>query len=421
MQDCLPVEDRLREAVAARLPEAVSLLERLVRIPSLSGQERQALDCLAGALEGGPWAVEQRPIPPGIRDDPDYAGRELGLDYAGRHNLAAVLQGGEGGRSALIQTHLDVVPAGDWAEAFAPRIEDGILYGRGACDCKGQVATLWLALAALRDAGVRLRGRLTAQFVVEEEIGGNGALAEVLRGDRADAAVVLEPTSLRVHPACRGALWFRLTVRGLSVHMGRKQEGVSALEKALKVLAALNEYEERLVEESRGQPLFARYAHPVQVNVGMVRAGDWPSMVPGECVVEGGVGFLPGKTLRQVEDELRGLIAACHDDWLAEHACFQFPRLRNDAYAIDPGHPAVRALADACAASGIHPDVCGWNVSCDARLYALRGGMPAVVFGPGDVAHAHSAREQIAIQDMARAAEALARFAIRWCGAGARP
>jgi acetylornithine deacetylase len=412
----------LAAAVQTRLPEARDLLCDLIAIPSLSGREEEAVRRMARAFDGMGVHAQLRPISPAVKEDPDYSCLEASLDYTDRHNLSVrragvpTFAGMTGpGRSVLLQTHLDVVPAGEWEQAFAPQVEEDVVYGRGACDCKGQAATLWLTLAALETAGVRLRGDVLAQFVVEEEIGGNGALAAILDGERADAAVVLEATGLNIHPANRGALWFRITLRGRSVHMGRKQVGVSALEKALPLFTALEAYERKLVAESRGQPLFERYETPVQVNVGMVRAGEWPSMVPGDCVIEGGVGFLPNKPMREVQEDLRALLTGAEDPWIAAHATLEFPKLHNDAYRTDPEHPVVTTLAEACRKSRLPSEVFGWNVSCDARLYALRGGMPTVVFGPGDVSDAHSDHEQIRLSDMARAAGALGRFLMDWC------
>lgn len=403
--------DTLCESVAALLPDAAALLRDLIAIPSLSGEEEPAILRAREAFAAiGGLDTELAPIPPSIREDPDYSFPEAGYRYEGRHNLYIRRRGSGSGRSAILCTHLDVVPAGEWEEAFAPREADGVVYGRGACDCKGQAATLWLALAALERAGVRLCGDVTAQLVVEEEIGGNGALAALLGGARANAVVVLEPTGLNIHPACRGACWFRITLHGQSVHMGRKQVGVSAFEKAVLVYNALEEYERDLVAASRNQPLFEKYEAPVQVNVGLVRAGEWPSMVPGACVVEGGVGFLPNRPMRVIQDDLRALLANHPDPWIARHATVEFPKLHNDAYACDPEDAAVQSLAAACREAGFAPEVCGWNVSCDARLYALRGGMPTVVFGPGDVSDAHSDHESIRLADIALGAEALARW-----------
>jgi acetylornithine deacetylase len=140
-------------------------------------------------------------------------------------------------------------------------------------------------------------------------------------------------------------------------------------------------------------------------------------MAPGTCLVEGGVGFLPNKPMASVQEDLRTLIRETGDPWLAAHTALDFPKLHNDAYRIDPAHPAVTTLAAACREAGLPSEVFGWNVSCDARLYALRGGMPAIVFGPGSVADAHSSHEQIRIDDIRDAAFALAAWLTEWCGA----
>jgi acetylornithine deacetylase len=408
--------EKLKAATAHLLPRAERLLCNLITLPSLSGNEEPAIKVMAETLQRGPGKVIFVPLLDEMKSDPDYSFIEAGINYANRHNLYYQLRGNGEGRSAILQTHLDVVPAGDWMDAFNPYIEDGVVFGRGACDCKGQAVTLWLTLTALAKAGITLKGDVLAQLVVEEEIGGNGALAAILDGDRADAGLILEPTSMQIHPACRGACWFRYTVSGRAVHMGRRHEGVNAFEKAMKLCNALLDYETRLIADSRNQPLFERYEHPVQVNIGVVRAGEWPSMVPDSCVIEGGVGFLPNKPMREVVEDLQRLIQESGDSWLIENTKLEFPKLHNDAYKIDPNHPAVLSLAAACKATGLESEVFGWNVSCDARLYALRGNMPAIVFGPGDIAHAHSNHEQIRMDDISKAAVAIASWLMDWCG-----
>lgn len=406
-----------QRAVNDRISSAADLLCSLIRVPSVSGSEEAAVRLLADALQHGSLDPALRPIPEAIRDHPEYSFREANLTYAGRHNLAVHRKGrGGGGRSLILQTHLDVVPADDWPGAFEPEIRDGIVWGRGACDCKGQAVLAWLVLMALEDAGVALRGDLQAQFVVEEEIGGNGALAMILGGSRADGVVVLEATGGDVHPANRGAIWFRIVLQGQAVHMGRKHEGVDAISMAAGVVQSLEKYERSLIERSRGQELFAHYTHPVQVNVGIISGGKWPSMVAESCTLEGGVGFLPNTSMETIKRELAALLAEHPDPRVRERHTLDFPKLHNDAYALDPGHPLPVALAAAAREAGLPGRILGWNVSCDARLYAHLGGMPTVVFGPGDVVNAHSAHEQISLEEMRQAALALGEFVMEWCG-----
>ncbi len=407
---------KLCQSVEARAAEVRAFLFDLIRIPSTTGRERPAAELVARRCRRLEVEVEEVPVPADLKQDPDYSFAEQELDYEDRHNVVAHRRGAGGGRSLILQSHLDVVPAPpSWAQAFTPTAQGDLVVGRGACDAKGQVAAMILALQALDDAGVRLRGDVQAQFVIDEEVGGNGALALIMQGYRADAAVIVEGSNLDIHPANRGALWFRLRVTGKSVHMGRAHEGINAIERMAALFPALREYERRIVAESAGQPLFERYERPVQVNLGMMRAGDWPSTVAGEAVLEGGVGFLPNKRMESIKGELREVIEAAADEWTRAHYTLDFPKLHNDAYADDPNHPAVRALAESCRELGLKSQVYGWNVSCDARLYHHRGKMPTIVFGPGRISDAHAVGEKIDYRHVMQAAQAIALMCARWC------
>ena len=418
---------RVSEAVAAYREEAIWLFTHLIRFQSTYGNERPVVDFAHDYCRAFVDEAALVPFPPGIEKDEDYTFCEHPVPYDGRPNLVLRHRGsggglalrnlGEAGRSVILQSHLDVVPADDtWPDAFEPRVEGDLVIGRGACDAKGSCVSLILALRAVRDLGLRLRGEVEAQLVIEEEVGGNGALALLLDGHRADAAVICEGTNLQIHPANRGAIWFRLRVVGKSVHMGRAHEGVNAIEKVAALFPALRAYEDRLVAESQGHPLFARYQRPVQLNIGMIRGGDWPSTVAGEAVLEGGVGFLPNKPMAAIKEELRQVIEAAADDWTRSHYQLDFPKLHNDAYEDDPDHPAVQALAGACGEAGLNSEVFGWNVSCDARLYHHRGKMPTIVFGPGSISDAHAAGEKISVAQILDAARATVLFLARWCG-----
>jgi acetylornithine deacetylase len=408
--------DRLRSAAQEHLPAARDLLCDLIRIPSTTGNEAAAIDYLFRRCQDLRGRAELVPLPARIPDDPDYSFLDTPLDCADRRNLAFLRPGIGGGRSLVISAHVDVVPAADWPEAFEPKIDGDHVIGRGANDDKGQVVAVWLALRLLDALDVRTQSNVEAQFVIEEEIGGNGALGMILAGHTGDGALVMECTDLQIHPANRGAIWYRIRIVGKSAHMGRIREGISAHDKAIQVIEILRRYEQRLIAESRGVPLFERYEQPVQLNVGMVRAGDWPATVPGECVIEGGVGFLPNKKMADVKRELEEAIRREADDWTREHFTIDFPKLHNDAYQTDPNHPFVRAVAAATAEAGLTSDVFGWNMSCDARLYHHRGHMPTVVFGPGEPAQAHAAGERIAMSQIAEAAVATALLIARWCG-----
>ena len=406
--------DDLAALLRGREDWAREILCRLIGFRSTPGAEAGVQEFLYDLLSRSGFSVRRSPIEESLVSDPDYTPVPGHVDYSGRPNLIVALAGTGGGRSAIVNTHTDVVPAPD--TLFEARAGNGRVYGRGACDAKGQIVTSLLALLALRDLGVALKGDVEVQFVVEEEAGGNGSLAAIVGGRRADVAVVLEPTSLGVRPANRGAVWFKLDVTGRSVHMGRYSDGVSAFYEALGLIAILKEYEASLREASRGTPGFSDDPSPVFVNIGLVRAGDWPSTLPGECSVEGGIAFLPNRTVRDIEAEVRALIEARATPWAAEHARFALTGLRNEAFSTPVDHPAVAAFAEAAAAVLGPRPLEGWIASCDGRLFSRRGGMPTIVFGAGDLSHAHASDEQIEMSGILSAAEVVARFLAGWCG-----
>lgn len=407
-------EAGLSAAIRSRGDWARDLLCRLIAFPSTTGTEGGVQEYLYDFLSRAGFPVRLSPIDESIVDDPDYTPVPGHESYRGRPNVLVDLAGAGGGRSAILNSHTDVVPGPDGM--FEARSENGVVHGRGACDAKGQVVTILLALSALKELGVRLKGDVEAQFVIEEEAGGNGSLAAIAGGRRADAAVVLEPTGLGVRPANRGAAWFKLTVSGRSVHMGRYREGVNAFDEMLGLVPVLKEYEASLREASKGYPGFPDDPSPVVVNIGRVRGGDWPSTVPAECVVEGGIAFLPNRTARRIEEEVRALIEAKATPWAREHARFELAGLRNEAFETPAGDPAVRSFHRA-AESLLGPrPLEGWVASCDARLFFHRGGMPTLVFGAGDLGQAHALDERIEMDDILRAAEVLATFLADWCG-----
>jgi acetylornithine deacetylase len=407
-------EEEVSAAIRSRRDWARDLLCRLIAFRSTTGAEGGVQDYLYRFLSSSGLPARLAPIDESVVDDPDYTPVPGHESFRGRPNVLVDLAGAGDGKSAILNSHTDVVPGPDGM--FEARYENGAVHGRGACDAKGQVVTIWLVLSSLKELGVRLKGDVQAQFVIEEEAGGNGSLASIVGGRWADAAVVLEPTGLGVRPANRGAAWFKLTVSGRSVHMGRYREGVSAFDEMIGLVPILKEYETFLRGASKGYPGFPDDPSPVVVNVGRVRGGDWPSTVPAECVAEGGIAFLPNRNARRIEAEVRALIETKATPWAREHARFELAGLRNEAFETPAGHPAVRSFQRA-AESVVGPRLLeGWTASCDARLFFHRGGMPTIVFGAGDLGHAHGLDERVELDDILRAAEVLARFLTDWCG-----
>jgi len=407
--------DALYNGIQADTDNAREWLMKMIAYPSTQGNEKEMIAYTKGLLDEFGIPSELREIPDSLMDDPLYNHNESECSYEGRHNIVSV-QGGKGeGRSLIVNTHMDVVPGDDWG-GYEPKWDGEHITGRGAMDCKGDVVMVFLALKALKAQGYEPAGKLEIHYVIEEEPGGNGALSLIRQGVEADACIVCEASDMIVFPATRGAVWFQAKTTGVSTHMGRRHEGVNAIEKMMEAIKWMLVYEEELIAASKGNPLFDRYENPVQVCLGMIHGGQWPSKVCDECLVEGGIGFLPNKTLDEVRSEFVEAIMRTDDEWLKEHFEVTWPKLKKDAYEIDPNHPVVTTMNEAALSVGLESEVFGWNVSCDAALYAKEAGIPTVVFGPSDIRWAHGDGEKVRLQDIIEGAKALATAIANWCG-----
>lgn len=414
-------EQRVLDAID--MDELLALLCELIAIPSLDGtpaelavQQRVASWMRQSGFEVDAW-------------DLDFATLQrhphCSWEVERSHGLGVVgILGGEhGGRSLIFNGHTDVVPAGDSANwhypPFQGTIADGRVYGRGAVDMKGGLCCALLAARALHDAGVRLKGRLIVQSVIGEEDGGIGTLAAVLRGYRADGAVIIEPTELCVAPAQAGALNFRLSIPGLAAHGCVREEGVSAIEQFFPVYTALMALERERNQQVR-DPLYARYALPYALCIGTVRAGTWASSVAESLVCEGRYGLAVGEDIAAAQRRFEQTVAAAAQasPWLRAHPpIVEWWGGRFEPAGIAADHPIAMTVAEAFGSiAGRAPTIEGMTYGADMRLLVNLGQTPSVLFGPGDVRVSHRPDEFVPIADLATATRTLALTALRFCG-----
>jgi acetylornithine deacetylase len=412
----------IRGAVQARREDAVSLLQELVRTRSVTGEEGAVGELVERAfsergLDVDTWDASPEEMEP-YRE---HVGEQT--SYENRPNVAGVRRGAGGGRSILLGAHTDTVDPGDPAawrgDPLSGALEGDLLYGRGSCDMKGGLVTHLVALDALSDLGLGLRGDVTVAATVGEENGGLGALSTILRGYRADATVITEPTRLALVPSQGGSLVFRLKVPGRSAHAAVRDEGVSALEKFVPIFENLRELE----QERNGvlsHPLYDGLKNKVPINIGVVRAGNWASTVPESLVAEGRVGLIPGEEVDPFKDLVSQRIAAVadRDPWLQEHP----PELTwfGGQFApaeVEPDAPICEALKRAHErVTGEKPHVEGVPYGADMRLFIRFGEMPCVMYGAGDVNVAHAPDEHISVTELLTAASTVACLLADWCG-----
>jgi acetylornithine deacetylase len=420
--------DVLTDAEAAALAavdeEALgrTLLE-LVSVPSVtgSGAESELQHQLAGRLERlgtdvDLWSLDL----PALRAEPDFPGTEAPREEA--WGLVGTTPDGGDGPTLILNGHVDVVPPGDPAawdgDPFVPRVTGDLVHGRGACDMKAGLAAHLAALAAIRSAGIRLRGRVAAHFVVGEEDGGLGAYATLRRGHRGDACVIAEPTAATLITANAGALTFRLAVPGRAAHGSSRERGVSAVDAYLPLHRALAALE---AERNRDpDPLLAEYPIPYGLSVGTVRAGDWASSVPDLLVAEGRFGVRLGEEPADARAGFERCVAeACAaDPWLREHpAVVSWPGGQFASGRLPEGHVLADVVgsAHADATGGPRPRRRGATYGSDLRHYT-GAGIPTLQYGPGDIAVAHSEREHVSLREVVEAARTLVLTVLRTVG-----
>jgi len=319
-----------------------------------------------------------------------------------RPNVTCTLPGSGGGAALMFNGHIDTVPAYDMdIPPFAPEVRDGLLYGRGTVDMKGQLACMMVAMRLLRDLGIQRRGDITFAAVINEEDRSEGTEWLVRHGPRADRCVVGEPTGLAIMAGHRGLEWLEFTFTGKTAHGGTPHKGINAISKAAKFI--------RRVEETL-MPELAKRVHPIigpaVMNFGVIRGGTQPSSVAGECKLQIDRRWIPAESLERVLGEYTDIIHALE----AEDPTFQCSMARMESNMATMDHyPMEIAVDDPLVTDlqailtdlqGQPPAIAAFGGWTDASLISNFAHIPTLVFGPGDLAVAHSRIEYIPIEEL---------------------
>lgn len=363
-------------------------LARLVQIPSVTGDERAAIEALAEICrEHGLEPVLHEHDLEALRARPGHPGEE-----APRGELLGLTASvGSGPRRLCLNGHLDVVGPGEepW-DAWSGRVDDdGFLHGRGSADMKGGVVAAVHAMAAVRDAPCEV----VLMAVSSEEDGGQGTFAGLEADDRFDACLIPEPTGFALVCAHGGALTFRGVVHGRAAHAAFRLAGESAIDRYVPIHAALAEIERELNADVEG-PLMAELELPYPVLVGRLHAGSWSSTVPDRLEFEGRVGVPVGRSpaaVRALVEERVG--AAAEISWTGGQ--FGSGATRVD----DPFVQLVAREADGLIGSPYGADM--WQFT--------ERGIPTVMIGPAGADRIHGVGERVAIDDIVRLSELIAR------------
>ena len=374
----------------ASQPTSVRLLQDLIALPSvnpaffsdpqLHGEHRVAAFLESAARRQGLDVESQAVVP-------------------GRSNLLVRLSPrGEVRHRVLLAPHMDTVGEPAYALQLTPVVRDGRIYGRGACDTKGSVAAFFQSLLNVAAAGPR-PNHTEILFVglIDEENMQLGSRHFAQHGPQGDLAIVGEPTGLEIVTAHKGDVWLRLRTTGRSAHGATPHRGKNAVTAMARIVLAL---ETEYAAELAARPAHPRLGRPT-VNVGRIDGGRQPNIVPAECTIDIDRRTLPGETEAGVRREIIALLRrhglkASYDN-LRTSPC--------EPLDTCPDLALVRSLTRAAGRKGTR----GVHYFTDAAPLAA-GGTPSVVFGPGDIAQAHTEREWLAISQLEKSIQILERF-----------
>jgi acetylornithine deacetylase len=425
------VKAKILGEIGGRKDEIIDFLQNLVKIPSIVGYEGDAqrfierkfreLNLEVDVFEAD---VEELRKDPAFFETTSY----IKMGYKNRPNVVGKLQGSENGKSMIFCGHIDVVspePTEAWKhEPWEAEISNGRLYGRGASDMKAGIAAIIYALQCIQDVGIKLKGHVTLESTIEEEDGGiGGALATILRGYTADAAILTEPTNVQfVGVASAGVMYFRVKVSGKPAHAAVAHRGINAIGKAIKIYNALM----RLNRERQSRikyHLAERFAPDLRgrvttLNIGVIRGGDWPSTVPGWAELECRIGWPPGENLKDIREQIENVInkTAMKDPWLRRNP----PKIEWMGWQAEPseqniGHPLVQTVEKyAKEVTGKSVTFYGGHAGLDTRHFIAHY-IPAITYGPRGENY-HSVDEYVEVNSVVDVTKVLALTLLDWCG-----
>ena len=409
--------DRLFAAIDARQNDLIATIAELVHEPSVLGNEAGVQKVVARHLTESGMEVVARDLPDDTLTRPN-AGNS-GVPFAGRPNVYGKRVGQGGGKSLILNGHVDVVspePIDVWQhDPWAAEIVGTRMYGRGAFDMKSGDGINLFVTRLLNDLQIPLKGDFKIHSVIEEECTGNGALIAA-ETDPADGCLITESTGGFMTAAHPGVIWFRVHVPGVSAHAGWAWKGTNAIVKSVPVIQALTKLNDDL--NLQVHPLWEGMHHPINLNIGVIQGGDWPSTVPAACDIRVRTSFFPGTTVQEMQAKIEGAIAeaAATDDFLREHPpVVSYDGFCTNGVILDQNDPFVSLLQKT------HLDVTGTELEprigtavTDQRYYTFAG-MPATCLGAsGDLAHGTD--EWLELTSLPAISKVVGDFVLRWCG-----
>jgi len=392
---------RIIDWVEENREESIKFLQEVISIPSPSFEERQEAEFLAEKM------------------------REYGFDVSfvdEKHDALGTIIGSGGGRSLLLNGHIDHVPVGAMVDPYSGKLMDGadlgvdgqVVYGRAACDMKAAVAAMMLAGRAIKELGIRLKGDYKVAAVAQEEVGGAGTMSTIVDSQfLADVVLIGEATNMELALGHRGSMKFGVVVKGRSCHASAPERGVNALYKATKMIQMIRD---DLVPRLPSHSIYGRVSLVVtQIEVSPKAF----NVVPESCRFWMDCRNHPGFTAEDLYNELNKIIAEIR----AEDPEFEATvipttlitgRTFSGFYTDPDKHPVVEEAAQAVSEIYREPERGLWTFATDGRMYS-RLGLPVIGFGPGEERFAHTQQDHVKVRDFLDTIKVYAWLACKIC------
>ncbi len=417
--------EKLRTTLRENKDKYISHLANLVAIDTqdighgiLGGLEKEGQDYLINLFNKMGATVTKDQVTEEViqKSIKEFKEGNPGHNYDDRYNVYARFKG-NGGKSIMFNGHVDTMPPGDislWnTPPHEPTIKDGKMYGLGVCDMKGGLMASTMAVELLKDAGIQLPGDVIITSVIDEEGGGNGSIAAAMNGQKADSVVVCEPTDYQLIAAHMGFVFFKVEIKGLAIHSGSKWLGVSAIEKAVKIMNAIDELEHKWLMTHRHRLL----PSPTS-NVGVIEGGTAGSTVADYCSFSTCVHYIPGMNHDDVVREYTNAIYRCceGDEWLKDNKPKISIYQAGGSFEMELEHDFVESFKDAYKiATNKDLKIVGSPAGCDSRIWKNIAGCPTLQYGPGRQQECHAANEYIELEQYLDAILIYAQLILDWC------
>ncbi|KAM9959859.1 hypothetical protein ACTFIR_000960 [Dictyostelium discoideum] len=420
-----PTHEKIIEAVDKLQNEAIEKLKQMVSFDSVLGNERDVQLYVEEVFKSLDLKVDRFEIDlEKIKHLPGFS--PVNWSYKGKENVIGIHEPTptqhaskpESERKSLIfNGHVDVVPTGRdalWTQnPFSPYVKDGRLYGRGSGDMKAGIIAFIIAYKAIKELGFTPAAKVLLQTVVEEECTGNGTLACLERGYRADAAIIPEPFP-EIITAQVGLVWCKVNVRGKPAHTLEMSKGINAIDGAMYLVGELRKLEAEW-NTVKHEAFSDKFDHPLNFNLGMISGGEWTSSVPCECSFDLRAGFYPGTPLEKVRKTIIDTI-----DRAAKEKNLPYTIEWNGFQAEGVTHSASGDMMKQLGTtykSALGTDAIYSPVLCttDSRFFELYYNIPATCLGPESKA-IHGIDESVSLESLRDITRVLACFISDWCG-----